>query len=284
MTACDWPNLISFLSWLAPILSSFFPWPFLILVALFASPIRNALNTFVVGFASLPRAVTAINIAGMKINLDPAKAKALLSISSEVVSANFDRAVDREVERLKIWDKFEVVIKKALEPMIDQSVIAAKDQSPYRVTIHMPDTLQPEVLYQLIEYFPVASQSDARGRRKSIRFGAIGKAWRLQRSDYSPIVSTDREALIEDWGMTRAEAEQAGRGRQTFLAVIIRDSARIPLAIFYMDAMPPQLLGSRSATEISDTITKECVSSKLIESLVKVRTRMEEQVASPQLN
>ncbi len=284
MTACEWPSLTSFLSWLAPIVSSFFPWPFLILVVLFLSPIRDALNTFVAGFASLPRAVTAINVAGLKLNLDPAKAKEVLSVSSELVNANFDRVVGSEVERLKIWSKFESVVKKALDPIVDQALIAGKDRPQYRVTIHMPDTLQPESLYQLLEYYPLEPLSDTRGRRKSIRFGAIGKAWRLQRSEYSDTVPTKREELIEHWGMTKEEAEQAGRGRQTFLAVIIRDNAQVPLAIFYMDALPPRLLGSRTASEISDAILAECASSKLVENLVKVRAKMEEQVARPQLN
>jgi hypothetical protein len=284
MLECVGPVGFAFLHWLAAIIASLFPWPILILIVLFYSPVRDAINTFITSFAALPRAVTAINIAGMKINLDPTKAKELLTISSEVVFANFNRVIDREVERLKIWKMFEGVIDQALKPLIDENLLTADEQYQYRVTIHMPDTLQPETLYQLIEYYPSGPFPETRGRRKSIRFGAIGKAWRLQRSEYSPTVSTQREKLIEDWGMTGEEADQAGRGRQTFLAIIITDSSKKPLGIFYMDATRPHLLRDKSSQEISDTILKVCVSSKLVENLVKIRTKMEDQAASPKLN
>jgi hypothetical protein len=284
MEACFGTAGAAFLHWVAPVLASFFPWPILVLIVLFFSPVRSALGSFATSFAELPRAVTAINVAGLKINLDPSKAKELLTISSEVVFANFERVIDREVERLKIWEKFEAVIDKALRPLIDQSRLSTTDPFSYRVTLHMPDTLQPESLYQLIEYFPLGPFPKSRGRRLSIRFGAIGKAWRLQRSEYSPTVSTEREKLIEDWGMTGDEADKAGRGRQTFLAVIIVDNSRVPLGIFYVDATPAKLLGDRKSTEIADVIMKECMSARLTEALVKIRTAMQDQAATPKLN
>src|SRR5271169_4921952 len=91
MEACVGPTSAAFLKWLAPIIASFFPWPALIALLLLLSPFRRSLSSFVSGFAELPRAVTAIQLAGMKINLDPSKAKELLSISSEVVFSDFDR-------------------------------------------------------------------------------------------------------------------------------------------------------------------------------------------------
>jgi hypothetical protein len=284
MPACDVPSWGAFLQWVSPIVASLFPWPVLILVVLFFSPVRTALNTFITGFAALPHAVTAINVAGMKINLDPSKAKELLTISSEVVYANFSRVIDREVERLKIWQMFEKVIDQALKPLINQSLLTTADPYQYRVTLHMPDTLQKESLCQLIEYYPPGPFPETRGRRKSIRFGAIGKAWRLQRSEYSPTVPTERDKLIEDWGMTGEEADQAGRGRQTFLAVVMTDNSKNPLGIFYMDATQPRLLGDKNSQEIAEIILKACVSSKLVENLVKIRSKLEDQAANPKLN
>jgi hypothetical protein len=225
-------------------------------------------------------------MAGLKINLDPGKAKELLSISSEVVISDFDRVVAHEVERLKLWEKFEAVIEKGLKPLLDHSTLPAgtNDQSPYRVTLHMPDTLQPEMLYQLIDYFPHGPFPATRGRRKSIRFGAIGKAWRLQLSDYSPTVPTNRSDLIKDWGMTAKEADLAGHGRQTFLSVILTDSSKIPLAVFYMDAIPPNFLGNRDSQAISDIILKECGISKLTGALVSMRSKMQDQTARPKVS
>ena len=276
MEACMGPMGAAFLHWFAPIIASFFPWPALIALVLLLTPFRNSLSSFAAGFAELPRAVTAIQLSGMRINLDPTKAKELLSISSEVVFSEFDRMIDREVEKLKVWIKFEAVIEKALKPLLDSALLKADDPYLFRVTLHMPDTLQPEALYQLIDYYPQGPFAKTRGRRLSIRFGAIGKAWRQQRSEYSAIVSTDREILIRDWGMTASEAEKAGRDRQTFLAVIIVDASKIPLAIFYMDAKPAHLLGAKDSGEISEKILAACTSAKLTDALVSVRTKMEE--------
>lgn len=251
---------------------------------LFLSPVRTAIGSFVSGFAQLPRAITAINVAGLKINLDPGKAKELLSVSKEVVFNDFERVIDREVERLKIWSKFEGVIEKTLRPLINQELLKSADPYVFRVTLHMPDTLEPESLYQLIDYYPRGPFPKTRGRRKSIRFGAIGKAWRLERSEYSPTVSTKRETLIADWGMTATEADEAGHGRQTFLAVIIIDSSKIPVGIFYMDATPSDLLAGKASEAISDAILAECTSSKLTEALVKIRSKMQDQAVNPKLN
>lgn len=284
MLACFGPTGYAFLHWLAGIIASFAPWPALILILLTFRSVRGGISTFVGSLAELPRTVTAVKMAGMKINLDPSRAKELLTLSSEVVTGDFERVIDGEVRRVRAWDKFESVIQKGLMPLIDPALMPAEaDQSPYRVTLHMPDSLEPETLYQLVEYFPLGPFPKSRGRRKSIRFGAIGKAWRLQASDYAPTVSTRPADLIKDWGMTAKEADAAGRGRKTFLSVIIVDESKVPVGIFYMDAFPPYFLGNRTSQEIEDVILKECSSSKLTAALVNIRTKMEEQAARPKV-
>ncbi|GIQ75961.1 hypothetical protein [Bradyrhizobium sp. RD5-C2] len=286
MAECIGTGWWAIVQWVAPIISSFFPWPALILAILVSPPVRRSLSNFAIAFAELPRAVTAIKMAGLKINLDPGKAKELLSITSEVVYADFERVIDREVEKQKIWSKFEQVIEKGLRPFIHTEVPRPDAESPFpfRVTLHMPDTLEPETLYQLIDYYPAGPFPNSKGRRKSIRFGAIGKAWRLESSDYSPAVSTQRNDLIKDWGMTAKEAEAAGQGRQTFLSVILRDSSRVPLAIFYMDAYPKGFLDQHSVQEIAGAIEKAAGTAKLTSALVNVRTKMVDQAARPKVS
>ncbi|MBO4227395.1 hypothetical protein [Bradyrhizobium neotropicale] len=284
MAACFGATGADFVHWLGGLITAFVPWPALILILLAFRSVRTGVGNFAGSFAELPRAVTAINMAGMKINLDPGRARELLSISSEVVQTDFERVVDADVRRGKIWDKFETVIQKGLIPLIaTESTSADTEQSLYRVTLHVPDTLEAEMLYQLIEYYPPGPFPKSRGRRKSIRFGAIGKAWRLQKSDYSPTVSTQPAELIKDWGMTAEEADAAGRGRKTFLSVIIRDESKIPLGIFYMDALPSNFLGQKTLEEIEHDILEQCSSSKLTAELVKVRTKMQEQAARPKI-
>lgn len=282
MGECVGCCLDGFLQWIAPIIASFFPWPALILFLLLFGPVREGLASFAASIGNLPRAVTAINVAGLKINLDPAKAKEVLAISREVVIEDFDRAIGREVEKLKLWPEFKNVIEKGLIPLFDPALVT-NDPDLYRVTVHVPDTLQIEMLYQLVDYYPPNTFPPARGSRKSIRFGAIGKAWRLGRSAYSGAVSTSPEDLIKDWGMTRDEAKKAGRGRQTFLAIIITDESDVPLAIFYMDAKPTNFLKGLSADEISKKILDLCTSEGLTRSLIKIRTKMQDQASNPKI-
>lgn len=286
MAGCVGIGWSAFVHWLAPVVASFFPWPALILFIMSLRPVRQGLSNFAISFAELPRAVTAIKMAGLKINLDPGKAKELLSITSEVVYADFERVIDREVEKLKVWPKFEQVIEKGLKPFIDSTLLPAEANAPslFRVTLHVPDTLENEKLYQLIDYHPAGPFRNSKGRRKSIRFGAIGKAWRLESSDYSAAVSTQRSDLIKDWGMTATEAEAAGQGRQTFLSVIIRDSSLVPLAIFYMDAYPKDFLGQHNIQAIADAIEKASGAAKLTMALVNVRSKMVEQAARPKVS
>jgi hypothetical protein len=145
MEACFGPTGYAFLHWLAGVISSFAPWPALILILLAFPSVRNGIGTFAGSFAELPRTVTAVKMAGMKINLDPNRAKELLSISSEVVLSDFERVIDGELRRLKAWDKFEAVIKNGLMTLIDPALISGNtEQSPYRVTLHMQDSLMSE--------------------------------------------------------------------------------------------------------------------------------------------
>ena len=49
----------------------------------------------------------------------------------------------------------------------------------YRATVHIPDVLFSDTLYQLLDYWP---KGKGGGRRFSARFGILGLAWRLEES------------------------------------------------------------------------------------------------------
>jgi hypothetical protein len=114
MEACVGPTGAAFLHWLAPIIASFFPWPALIAMVLLLTPFRSSLSSFAAGFADLPRAVTAIKMAGMKINIDPTKAKELDPVV-QPKDWDFDRMVDRG--KAEGWSKFEAVTRRC-SPML----------------------------------------------------------------------------------------------------------------------------------------------------------------------
>jgi len=94
METCFAPIWFAFAHWLGGIIASFAPWPGLILIVLAFPSVRHGIGTFVGTLAELPRTVTAIKMAGMKINLDPSRAKELLSNSSEVVLRDFERVIE----------------------------------------------------------------------------------------------------------------------------------------------------------------------------------------------
>jgi hypothetical protein len=84
------------------------------------------------------------------------------------------------------------------------AVLAAHDVDmarPIRGTIHVPDIIFKEYLYQLTKYY-VLTENGSRvegspGRRFSMRFGIIGRAWRLKESiavGYALPVATAAEA------------------------------------------------------------------------------------------
>jgi hypothetical protein len=114
-----------------------------------------------------------------------------------------------------------------------------------RATVHVPDPLFADMLYQLTDYYP-AQKIGGRGRIKSERFGIVGLAWRSRQTQVANAVPTDQLQLVKDWGMTLDEAGSAGSGRHSFFAHILKDDAGRAVGIFYMDA-PPEDVFAREA-------------------------------------
>lgn len=103
----------------------------------------------------------------------------------------------------------------------------------YRATVHVRDALYGDALYQLVDYWPGGGGA---GRRFSTRFGILGRAWRLEESQYEDEVPTAPEDLISQWGMSREQAEVAARGRRSFVCVMLRHHSSL-VGILYLDAM-----------------------------------------------
>jgi hypothetical protein len=112
------------------------------------------------------------------------------------------------------------------------SLADLRDKKGFRCTVHVPDVLFAETLYQLLDYYP---RGGGRGRIFSTRFGIIGRVWRLGQSLTEGKVPQSADELIRTWGMTRREADAAGEGRQSFSAVVLTAEST-PVGIFYMDS------------------------------------------------
>lgn len=123
-----------------------------------------------------------------------------------------------------------------------------REAEKFRATVHVEDALVRNALYQLVDYWPSGKGA---GRRFSVRFGILGRAWRLGYSLYASDVpvSEDRggrqrmkdvdgeKALIEQWGMTRAQARTAATGQRSFVCIVLHDEGQ-RVGILYMDAQP----------------------------------------------
>jgi hypothetical protein len=139
--------------------------------------------------------------------------------------------LDARARKIELKAKHEDVVKNHVAKLIPEF-----SSCEIRSTIHIPDSLFAETLYQLVDYYP-AQLDPGRGRTFSTRFGIIGKAWRLAESQYAPAVPTAQEDLILGWGMTQEEAQKAAqKDKQSFGCVILKDTTGKCLAVFYLDS------------------------------------------------
>jgi len=125
-----------------------------------------------------------------------------------------------------------------------------------RSTIHVPDILFDDTLYQLLDYYPAGGGA---GRAFPVRRGILGLAWRESDDELEGTVPVDNpENLIVYWGMTSDEATAAGQGRPSFLCVLLKDEAESPVGVFYLDSTTERAFGALpNARNPEATISEE---------------------------
>jgi hypothetical protein len=201
---------------------------------------------------------------------------------------------DLFVQRKMLAGKFENVVSDVV------GVIKAKtgkDPVQYRCTIHVPDLVFADTLYQLLDYLPSGA---GRGRIFSIRYGLIGRVWRSGMSDIQKFnlitvegrQVVDQNELVRIWGMSRREAQTAAEGRPSFLCVMLTNTEGDPVGLFYMDSKDPaafditpgeysELTGAdkeqakqkeieTKTRQMLDDIATKCADRKIIEALAKM--------------
>lgn len=218
------------------------------LVRAAAWPFAAMVMTAVAAWSKLPArllnalrggGVRSLEAFGVKVELSSEEARHAQG-SFEDVLARYRELVDRRFRRL--------MSRERLDPLWEQLVregVYRTFEGPVpddlRCTLYVPDPLFGErVLYQLVDYYP---KGGGRGRRLSWRFGAVGRAWRLEVDDVWRGVRTDVDDLVNEWGMSRAEADTAGRGRTAFGCVLLHRqvgptgvSSGELVALLYMDS------------------------------------------------
>jgi hypothetical protein len=81
--------------------------------------------------------------------------------------------------------------------------------------------------------------------------------------------------------MTHEEAVASGGGRQSFMALLLRDDGETPVAIFYMDSVAKSAFGADSGdNDFKENLKRVAASSfkdrGLIDSLAKVRDALKD--------
>jgi len=251
-------------------------------------PLRRALA---IAFANMLSTLHSLKVAGMELTLDPEAAQAMAAKSTVVVQNAYEHEADDEVRRRRVWEKFTWIVEHAVRPL------AQPPNAGFRSTIHIKDILQPETLYQLVEYYHAAESSEAyktRGRRISIRAGIGGRAWRLKKPLYAD-VPDDVTELVEHWGMTSNEAATlVAHGRQSFAVIPLysQDHQRYrsddPDALIFIDAKQRCLFGAAPIDKLNDKIIDKLSANinaaardnGLIASLVQVTRALAEDFQS----
>jgi hypothetical protein len=170
------------------------------------------------------------------------------------------REYDSRVDANRLDEKF--------EKLMEEHVRSAVKKFPSRATIHVPDFLFTESLYQLLDYYP---EGGGRGRTWSQRLGIIGLAWRSGESQFHDDPSVEIEELIKTWGMTRREALSKGREKKSFAAILIKDASNTPVGVLYMDSTEANDLVDESGREAIDRLLNiACESTGLTAALVRI--------------
>ncbi|MCE9551911.1 MAG: hypothetical protein K8T91_00835 [Planctomycetes bacterium] len=139
----------------------------------------------------------------------------------------------------------------------------------FRATIHVPDMFFSHTLCQLLNYYPDQhnGRPSAHGAIKSIRFGIIGRSWRLRECDKSN-VEADQIQLMKHWGMTKDEAKKATahEGPKTVSATLLLDQvSQQPVAVLYMDASNADAFGN--APDFHQVLQQACIDTGLTKAL-----------------
>lgn len=193
------------------------------------------------------RRVRKISGGGFALELSEESARAT-KFDVEGALTEYAAVLDEELGRLAYLYDVRTALANVVEAASLDDSKTRTNKRP-RATVHIRDPLYEGVLYQLVDYYP--GGSGAR-RRYSTRFGILGRAWRLGRTQESGRVPTERDALIVEWGMTREQAVSAAHDRESFLCMplhsieptVTAECLQVGLQVgaLYVDAVPKNAL------------------------------------------
>jgi hypothetical protein len=143
--------------------------------------------------------LSSFNAFGVAFKFDEGTAKETrdtIETGLESVRATIQRELEAEVRARSL--------QYGLETILAASRLS--EHYDYRATIHIPDPLYENGLYQLLDYFP---RGAGHGRTFSARAGLIGLAWRTDsKREWIQSSAITLPMLMQEWGMTQREAAE----------------------------------------------------------------------------
>lgn len=243
--------------YLAPVFiaSLFFPW------------VQKQIIKFVKQFS-------VFEFPGVKLSLNEETSPQIKDKAKKAYEELYEQAkeeYDKQVRMQKIVSKH----SKTTDRVISYLRTFRKFPPDIRSTIHIKDIVIDLFYYQLLDYYP-AQAKESKGRSKSIRYGIVGKAWRSGDRIGDGEVTTDRIKLVEQWGMTKDEAEKASAGRKSFVSVPLINRAGEVVGIYYMDAKATDAFWNNhlERDRLLNYISEICEETELLKSLIELDNQL----------
>lgn len=237
--------------WLTEIVQSFFPWPFVVLfvfvILFFSRRSRNSLRGFLhdIGLRKLSFSGTVIELG------TEGQREVQITFADAVQTINqYKKGINREVRRQVNLTDLDARLAKLYSDHIRQNLKESEIPKGFRCTIHIPDFLYDDKLYQMLNYFP-----NGKGAYRDFpsRYGIIGRVWRSERPECVGQLleprdleqaknEQDRVQLIaKTWGMTYTEAMRAS-DKPSYCCILLRFNER-RVGLFYMDSPEKDAFG-----------------------------------------
>jgi hypothetical protein len=194
--------------------------------------------------------VRSFEIGGVKMEIDAsavAEVKKFLGDSMHELATKARGHYDQLATATAVDERLRNVVREGLPAILKKNKLP---QTPpdLRATVHVPDIVFKDYLYQLVDYYPGPERHHPLGRRYSQRFGIIGRAWRSGQSiGRGKAVSGPNAAiqLITEWGMQPREADNHSHLQPANLCVVLFDHTdnHRQVGLLYVDSTQENAFG-----------------------------------------
>lgn len=194
-----------------------------IVYAVFSEPGRSHVKSLIVSIGTLKLGSLELTFRGSGREATVAQIMGL----SRDLNANFlgHSTNSQLLQRLE-----QVLTSPSVVEALGKPCSAIND---FRAVIHMPDPLLSRTFFQATSYWPLNHDLSKRaGRRRSMHFGAIGRAWTdLDKSSIAQNVDGD---LVQMYNMAPTEA--ADRREKSYAVICLPGDKSKAKAVLYMDS------------------------------------------------